>query len=223
VFYLLAILLIFFSPTVAWAHGGVAIDMDPCVQRAGAYLVHFSAYQPQVNAIEEFCSSVPQTGNVILVFDLIDPELRKKSAAVRIVEETGAAEPRLLLDIPPKIYPNGVVNAEVNFDTPGQYTAIMTLNDVAGSVEFPIRVAVLSTAMMVLIGGIVVGSGVGYYVVSRKQGWPPFKAKNESSLRLLKGLGSLLARCVGPFVLFLSCLAFFCRGIQYRIIVSNVI
>ena len=74
VFYLLSILLIFFSPTVAWAHGGVAIDMDPCVQRAGAYLVHFSAYQPQVNAIEEFCSSVPQTGNVILVFDLIYPE-----------------------------------------------------------------------------------------------------------------------------------------------------
>ncbi len=180
---------IFLVPISAWAHGGVAIDMDPCVQRAGAYLVHFSAYQPQVNAIEEFCSSVPQTGNVILVFDLIDPELRKKSAAVRIVEETGAAEPRLLLDIPPKIYPNGVVNAEVRLDTPGRYTAILTIDDVDDSIEFPIRVAVLSTTMMVLIGGIVVGSGVGYYAVSRKQGWPPFKAKNESSLRLVKGEG----------------------------------
>ena len=187
VFYLAAILIIFFSPTVAWAHGGVAIDMDPCVQRAGAYLVHFSAYQPQNYATQEFCSSVPRTGNAILVFDLIDPELRKKSAAVRIVEETGAAEPRLLLDIPPKIYPNGVVNAEVSFDTPGRYMAILTIDDVDDSIEFPIRVAVLSTTMMVLIGGIVVGSGVGYYAVSRKQGWPPFKAKNESSLRLVKG------------------------------------
>ena len=39
---------------------------------------------------------------------------------------------------------------------------------------------------MVLIGGMVIGSGVGYYVVSRKQGWPPFKTKNESLLRLVK-------------------------------------
>mgnify|MGYP001337122257 CR=1 FL=1 len=169
-FYLAIILIIFFSPTVARAHGGVAIDMDPCVQRAGPYLVHFSAYQPQNYATEEICSSVPRTGNVILVFDLIDPELRKKFAAIRIVEVKGAAEPRLLLDIPAKIYPNGVMNAEVNFDSPGQYTAIMTLDDVAGSIEFPIRVAVLSTTMLLLIGGILVGSGVGYYVVSRKQG-----------------------------------------------------
>ena len=179
-FSLVAILLV---PIGAWGHGGVAMDLDPCVERAGVYLIHFSAYQPQAYATEEFCRSVPRTGNALLVFDLIDPELRKKSAAVRIIEETDAAEPRLLLDIPARIYPSGVVNAEVNFDTPGQYTALMTLDGVDGSVRFPIRVASLSNTMLVLIAGLLIGCGVGYYVVGGKLGWPPFSAKKVPALK----------------------------------------
>ena len=109
--------------------------------------------------------------------------MRKKSAAVRIIEETDAAEPRLLLDIPARIYPSGVVNAEVNFDTPGQYTALMTLDGVDGSVRFPIRVASLSNTMLVLIAGLLIGCGVGYYVVGGKLGWPPFSAKKVPALK----------------------------------------
>lgn len=176
---LVAMLLV---PIGAWGHGGVAMDLDPCIERVGFYLVHFSAYQPQEYATEEFCRSVPQIGNAILVFDLIDPELRKKSAAVRIVEETNAAEPRLLLDIPARVYSSGVVNAEVNFDTPGQYTALMTVDGVDGAVRFPIRVASLSNTMLVLIAGLLVGCGVGYYVVGGKLGWPPFPVKKVSPL-----------------------------------------
>ena len=181
-FLLVATLLV---PTGAWGHGGVAMDLDPCIERAGAYLIHFSAYQPQEYATEEFCRSVPQTGSAILVFDLIDPELRKKSAAVRIIEETNTAEPRLLLDVPARVYPSGVVNAEVNFDTPGQYMALMTVDGVDGAVRFPIRVASLSNIMLVLIAGLLIGCGVGYYVVGGKLGWPPFATKDVSPL--LKG------------------------------------
>ena len=183
-FSLVAMLLV---PTGAWGHGGVAMDMDPCIERAGVYLVHFSAYQPQEYATEEFCRSVPLTGNAILVFDLIDPELRKKSAAVRIIEETNTAEPRLLLDIPARVYPSGVVNAEVHFDTPGQYTALMTFDGVDGSVRFPIRVASFSNTMLVLIAGLIIGCGAGYYVVGGKLGWPPFSVKKVPSLTLVKG------------------------------------
>ncbi len=153
------------------------MDMDPCIERAGVYLVHFSAYQPQEYAAEEFCRSVPRTGSAILVFDLIDPALRKKSAAVRVIEETTTAEPRLLLDIPARIYPSGVVNTEVNFDTPGQYTALMTLDGIDGSVRFPIRVASLSNTMLVLIAGLLIGCGIGYYVVGGKLGWLLFSEK----------------------------------------------
>ena len=181
-FLLVALLLV---PTGAWGHGGVAMDLDPCIERAGVYLVHFSAYQPQEYATEEFCRSVPQTGSAILVFDLIDPELRKKSTAVRIIEETNTAEPRLLLDIPARIYPSGVVNAEVNFDTPGQYTALMTVDGVDGAARFPIRVASLSNTMLVLIAGLLIGCGLGYYVVGGKRGWPPFSVQKASPL--LKG------------------------------------
>lgn len=179
-FSLVAILLV---PTGAWGHGGVAMDMDPCIERAGVYLVHFSAYQPQEYATEEFCRSVPRTGNAILVFDLIDPELRKKPASLRIIEESSSARPRLLLAIPARVYPSGVMNAEVNFDTPGQYTALMTLDGVDGPVRFPIQVASFSNIMLVLIAGLFIGCGVGYYVVAGKLGWPPFSTQKVSPLK----------------------------------------
>ena len=161
--------------------------MDPCMERAGAYLVHFSAYQPQEYATEEFCRSVPQTGNAILVFDLVDPELRKKPASIRVIEASSSSEPRLLLNVPAKIYPNGVVNAEVIFDVPGQYTALMTVDGIDGSAQFPIRVASLSYTMIVLIAGILLGCGVSYVVVGGKLGWPPFSKTNEPALRLVRG------------------------------------
>ncbi len=161
------------------------MDLDPCIERAGVYLVHFSAYQPQEYATAEFCRSVPQTGSAILVFDLIDPEMRKKSAAVRIIEETNAAEPRLLLDIPARVYPSGVVNAEVNFDTPGQYTALMTVDGIDEVVRFPIRVASFSNTVLVLVAGLCIGGGVGYYIIGGQLGWPPFATKKASPL--LKG------------------------------------
>ena len=65
-----------FSLPVVWAHGGVGIEKDPCVRRVGPYLIHFAVYQPQFNSAEEYCAAVPKAGNTILVFDLVDSELR---------------------------------------------------------------------------------------------------------------------------------------------------
>ena len=73
------------------------------------------------------------------------------------------------------------MNAEVNFDVPGQYTALMTVDGVDGAARFPIRVASLSNTMLVLIAGLLIGCGVGYYVVGGKRGWPPFSVKKVST------------------------------------------
>lgn len=175
-------------PSGGWAHGGVGMDIDPCVERVGPYLVHFSAYQFQDYATEEFCRRVPKTGDAVLVIDLIDPQLRNKPAALRIVQAPDSTAPRVLLDIPPKLYPNGVVNAAVTFEAPGTYAALMTVDGVDGAVRFPIRVAAFSNLLLFLIAGILAGCGVGYAVVYGKRAWlRPRKAASATSVRVSLG------------------------------------
>src|ERR1043166_1121753 len=113
------------SLSLVWAHGGVGIEKDPCVRRAGPYLIHFAVYQPQVNPAEEYCATVPEAGNTVLVFDLVDSELRSQSVTIQVIEAANTREPKTVLYLPPTSYPTGVVNAEAKFDLPGQYIAIL--------------------------------------------------------------------------------------------------
>src|SRR5215470_11027060 len=103
-FYLLSTV---FSHSLAWAHGGVGLEADPCIRRAGPYLIHFAAYQPQFFPAEEYCAAVPKAGNTILVFDLVDPELRHRPVTIQVVEDVGKPEPKTVLYLPPNIYPSG--------------------------------------------------------------------------------------------------------------------
>src|SRR5215813_9872853 len=97
------------SFSLVWAHGGVGIERDPCVRRAGPYLIHFAVYQPQFNPAAEYCAAVPKAGNTILVFDLVDPELRLRPLTVQVVGALDAPEPQTVLYLPPQTYPTGVV------------------------------------------------------------------------------------------------------------------
>src|SRR5215510_11676089 len=125
-----------FSPV--WAHGGVGIEKDPCVRRAGPYLIHFAVYQPQFNSAEEYCTAVPKAGNVILVFDLVDPELRSLPLTIQVIGAVGAPEPKTVLYVPLQTYPTGVVNAEATLAQPGKYTAIVTLEGSSHPIQFPL-------------------------------------------------------------------------------------
>jgi hypothetical protein len=175
-----------FSPV--WAHGGVGIEKDPCVRRAGPYLIHFAVYQPQFNPTAEYCAAVPNAGNTILVFDLVDPELRNWPLTIQVVEAVNAPEPKTVLYIPPQTYPTGVVNAEAHLDLPGKYTAIVTLEGLSHTIQFPLRVAMWSPGVVALVGVLVLGSALGYVVRGRKKGWPlPFGQKSTPKLRLVKG------------------------------------
>jgi hypothetical protein len=185
---LFCLLLTAFSFSLAWAHGGVGIEKDPCVRRAGLYLIHFAVYQPQFSPAEEYCAVVPKAGNTILVFDLVDPELRSQLVTIQVIEALREPEPKTVLYIPPKTYPTGVVSAEANLDLPGQYTAIVTLESLSSTIQFPIRVAMWSPSFVALIGVLFVGSALGYSIVGRKKGWPlPFGQKRTPKLRLVKG------------------------------------
>jgi hypothetical protein len=184
---LLCVALIALPASLARAHGGVGLEKDPCARRAGQYLIHFAAYQPQFNPSGEYCADLPQAGTTTLAFDLVDPALRSTPLAIRVVEATDATEPRTVLYVPAKTYPNGVVNAEANFDLPGTYTAIVTLEEPQLTISFPIRVGLWSATFAPLVGIVVVGS-VLYYFVGRKKDWPlPFRRTNSKpKLRLVK-------------------------------------
>lgn len=150
-------------------HGGIGIDEDPCVRRAGLYLIHFAAYQPQVDPTAEYCDEIPQAANAIFVFDLVDRELRQQPAAIRIeraLEDGTSSDP--LLSIPAQLYPTGVVNTEFRFDGPGEYFAVVSLEDPSRVIRFPIRVAMWSRDWIPWAGfALLVGIPFGYFAFTR--------------------------------------------------------
>ena len=156
-------------PGPAWTHGGAGIDEDPCVQRAGIYLIHFAAYQPQVDPTGEYCDAIPKAQNAIFVFDFVDRELRKEMASIRIERRQGEAEVgETLMSIPAKLYPTGVVNTEFQFDGPGEYAAVVTLEELERVIRFPLRVEMFSYEWVPTAGfALLVGLPLGFLLVRR--------------------------------------------------------
>jgi hypothetical protein len=184
---LFCLVLAAFSLPVVWAHGGVGIEKDPCVRRVGPYLIHFAVYQPQFNSAEEYCAAVPKAGNTILVFDLVDSELRSLPLTIQVVGAVGAPQPKTVLHVPLQTYPTGVVNAEAQLDQPGKYTVIVTLEGPSRPVEFPLRVAMWSPGFVAFVGVLFLGSALGYVFLGWKKGWSlPFGKKRRPTLRLVK-------------------------------------
>ena len=112
-----------YHPGIAAAHGGTEMEQDPCVRQAGESLVHFSAYQPQYELKDQYCTEIPQEGHTFLVVDLVDPMLRNEPVGMRVVKGTGKdeAESQIVADVHPSYHPDGVLRGEVTLDE-GLYT-----------------------------------------------------------------------------------------------------
>ena len=112
-----------YHPGIAAAHGGTEMEQDPCVRQAGESLVHFSAYQPQYEIKDQYCTEIPQEGHTFLVVDLVDPMLRNEPVGMRVVKGTGKdeAESQIVADVHPSYHPDGVLRGEVTLDE-GLYT-----------------------------------------------------------------------------------------------------
>jgi hypothetical protein len=123
-----AVLFSSLAAPLAWAHGEVPIEEDKCTVQAGGYSMHIAGYLPKVRGLEMFCQRVPSVGEAILVLDFIDRELRKLPVEFRITEDDRGDNPQTLVYLPPQTYPTGTLSASVNFDTPGQYVGIVTVD-----------------------------------------------------------------------------------------------
>ena len=120
---MLILLAALYHPEVAAAHGTTSGEDDPCLRRVGERVVHFSAYQPQYELKDQYCTDIPKEGDTFLVVDLVDPALRNEPVGMRVVKGNGSneAEDQIVADIRPSTHPDGVLRGEVRLDE-GLYT-----------------------------------------------------------------------------------------------------
>ena len=123
---MLILVVALYHPDVARAHGGADMDQDPCLRKMGESAVHFSAYQPQYEIKDQYCTEIPQEGDTFLVVDLVDPMLRNEPVGMRVMKGNRKNEPEgeIVADIRPISHPDGVLQSEVRLDE-GLYTVII--------------------------------------------------------------------------------------------------
>jgi hypothetical protein len=123
----LMLLAALYDPEVVIAHGATSGEDDPCLRRIGERLIHLSAYQPQYELKEEYCTDIPKEGDTFLVVDLVDPMLRKELVGMRVVKGNGSneAEDQIVADIRPTTHPDGVLRGEARL-AEGVYTVIIS-------------------------------------------------------------------------------------------------
>ncbi len=125
--------------TQVQAHGGLSMAEDMCKLTIGPYTMHFTGYQPDSSQEKEFCEDIPSTGRTIVALDYIEEALRPLPTEVRVIKDTGSEENLdaiTILHMPAKIYSNGSINFEHNFNEPGNFVGLVT---VSGDEEYVSR------------------------------------------------------------------------------------
>lgn len=157
---ILAVLLVLMLAPAAWGHGGVSMEDDTCIMRIGLFRAHFTGYQPETRATQEFCEDIPELGKAIIVVDFIDKPLRGYQVEFRVLRDVhslgkraqmkdlgdeAAIESATLFKLDPTTYPKGTLTFEQRFDQPGWYIGMLRARDDAGHTidsVFPFQVGV---------------------------------------------------------------------------------
>ncbi|MGB4067757.1 MAG: hypothetical protein WBK08_06980, partial [Nitrospira sp.] len=123
------------GPTAAVAHGNVSMEEDICVRTIGGNMVHFSAYQPQIEPKAQYCTEIPDVGDTFLVLDLVDPSLRNMPVGVKIIQgvnENEQDEAKTVAYWKPASHPDGIVRGEATLEK-GLYKLIITAEGLSPS------------------------------------------------------------------------------------------
>ncbi|MEK6585980.1 MAG: hypothetical protein AABZ24_06505 [Nitrospirota bacterium] len=123
------------GPTAAIAHGNVSMEEDICVRKIGGNMVHFSAYQPQIEPKAQYCTEIPDVGDTFLVLDLVDPSLRNLPVGVKIIQgvnENEQDEAKTVAYWKPVSHPDGIVRGEATLEK-GLYKLIVTAEGLSPS------------------------------------------------------------------------------------------
>ncbi len=154
-------------PLIGWAHGGASVDTDQCRVTIGAHSVHFTAYQPQLTGTTEYCNSIPETGNTVLVFDYEGKALRNMTVEFEITKEP---EGTRVFYQPPSVHPTGSFNTNLDLKEPGKYRAHITLVNEGQKVDEHVGFVVgsaqsgLSVSTYIVIGVVLIAGGYLAYL-----------------------------------------------------------
>lgn len=83
--FLFFVFLLFASRAIA--HGGVAFEDDLCVINIDFMQAHFTVFQPETSASEEFCEDIPQVTSSIFVMEYLHDLLAEMAIDFRIVRD----------------------------------------------------------------------------------------------------------------------------------------
>ena len=111
------------------AHGGLSLADDMCKLTIGPFTMHFTGYQPDSSKEKEFCEDIPATGRTVVALDYIEDALRPLPTEVRVIRDTGSEENLdsiTILHMPAKVYNNGSINFEHNFNEPGKFVGLVS-------------------------------------------------------------------------------------------------
>ena len=159
----------------AGAHGKVTMEEDTCMRRLGDNsMVHLSAYQPQYEPGDQYCTEIPKEGETFLVVDLVDQALRDIPVGMRIVRGTNEAEDETVTYVRPSYHPDGVIKGETSLDK-GTYTVFITGEAVPPvRYEYPLRVEMINYAktFRAAVGPLIVAlllTLLGYKIIQSKR------------------------------------------------------
>ena len=109
-----------------------------------------------------YCQEIPSTGKAHFTMDFLDRGVRRLPVAVRVVEESDddpsevAPASRMLVDVPAKIYPTGIIEVQAALNKPGRYAVLLTVDKKdhtgKGQVRIPLQVAPGTWPPLLFIG-----------------------------------------------------------------------
>lgn len=146
----LALLLILVNQS-AMAHGGVVLEEDRCIINIGFLTAHFTVYQPETQANEEFCEDIPDVTSSVFVMEYLHDFLREMPVDFRIVRDVNDVgefarwedvqaiddlEAATVYYRPPAVQANGNYTAEYAFEEKGTYIGVVTAQHPDGEREY---------------------------------------------------------------------------------------
>jgi hypothetical protein len=141
------------------AHGGVVFEDDICIIEIGFLTAHFTIYQPETSASQEFCEDVPDVTDTIFVLDYLHDSMKEMPVDFRIirdveglglfaqladVEQMDDIDSHTVLYRQPTIESDSVLTVDHAFNQAGAYIGVVTAHhptlDKTYSAVFPFRV-----------------------------------------------------------------------------------
>ncbi len=178
----------------ARAHGGVVLDEDRCLINIGFLTAHFTVYQPETSANEEFCEDIPEVSASVFVMEYLHDFLREMPVDFRIIRDINDVgefarweDVQAIQDLeaatvfyqPPVIQSDGNYTAEYSFQEEGTYIGVVTARHPDGernyNAVFFFQVGGMEWGTLPLFIGILVLLQLGYWLSNG--GWEKWRSK----------------------------------------------